>query len=271
MSVAKSHQDERVAIRGLGARTCGPNLQALLWENPQDPTLIAYEFRIVLPSGLASPWHSLAVDQLPCKDWETHSVLIHHDLDNPWDLTVELRGVNAVHHGDPQVSIHLAATYEVEYTKPMWQNRDPRGNRSCFAVGLEDESGQTSGAMRDMSSSIHRLSMKENQSLKEAQSKATARGARYRQEGGVWIVPSATARRRSFDLVRPSSLPSNSHSPDDVFGGRLQGRDWDLSVHVEDSEEVWFVAHEDRIWERGYELQRSPLRKVPKMASASDG
>ena len=271
MSVAKSHQDERVAIRGLGARTCAPNLQALLWENPQDQTLIAYEFRIVLPSGKVSPWHSIAVDQLPCKDWETHSVLIHHDLDNPWDLMVELRGVNAVHHGDPQVSIHLAATYEVEYTKPMWQSRDPRGIRSYFAIGLEDEDGQTTGAMRDMSSSIHRLSMKEDQSLEEAQFKATGRGARYRRDGGDWKAPSATARRRSFDHVRPSSHPSTSHSADDVLGGRLQSRDWDLSVHVEDSEVVWFVAQEDRIWERGYELQRVPLRTVPKLASPSGG
>ena len=271
VSVTMSHQEDRVAIRGLGARTCGTNLQALFWENPQDAPLVAYEFRIVLPNGVASLWHSLAVDELPCRDWDTHSVLIHHNLDDPWDLKMELRGVNHVHHGDPQMSIHLAATYEVEYTKSMWQSQDPRGGRPRFAIGLEDESGQVTGAMRDMSAGMLGLTITEDQSLEEAHSKATRRGARHRRQGGDWRVPSAKARRQSFDRVRPSSLPSTSYSPEDLLGGMLESRDWDLRVHLENSGEVWFVVHEDRTWERGYELQHSPLREVPKVASASDG
>ena len=259
-----------MSIRRLGARTCGPNLQALFWENPQDATLVAYEFRTVLPNGVASPWHSLAVDQLPCQDWKTHSILIHHNLDDPWDLRFELRGVNDVHHGDPQVSIHLAATYEVEYTRPMWQSRDPRGGRPRLAIGLEDENGQVTGAMRDMSAGTLNLKIKEDQSLEEAQSKATRRGARYRRQGGDWRVPSAKVRRRSFDPVRPSSLPSTSHAPEDLLGGILESREWDLRVHVDSSGEVWFIVREDRTWAKGYELGGRPLHEVSNVSFPYD-
>ncbi len=270
MPIAKSHHENRVSIRGLGARTCEPNLQALFWENPQDETLIAYEFRTVLPNGVASAWQSLAVDQLPCQDWYTHSILIHHNLDDPWDLRLELRGVNDVHHGDPQVSIHLAATYEVEYTRPMFQSRDPRGGQPRLAIGLEDENGQVTGAMRDMSAGTLNLKLREDQSLEEAQSKATRRGARYRRQGGDWRVPSAKARRRSFDPVRPSSLPSTSYVPEDLLGGILESREWDLRVHVDSSGEVWFIVREDRTWAKGYEMGGQPLHEVSNVSFAYD-
>ena len=259
-----------MSIRGLGARTCGPNLQALFWENPQDATLVAYEFRIVLPSGVASPWHSLAMDQLPCQDWKTHSVLIHHNVDSPWDLSVELRGVNAVHHGDPQVSIHLAASHEVEYMRPMWQSQDPGSGRSHLAIGLEDADGQTTGAMRDISAGMLSLTIKEDQSLEEAQSRATRRGARYRLQGEDWTVPSAKARRRSFDHVRPRSLPSTSYAPDDVLGGRLESREWDLRVHADGSGEVWLIVRADRTRGKGYELCGLPLHEVPNVSFPYD-
>lgn len=266
----KSHQEGRVSIKGLGARTCGPNHQALLWENPQDATLIAYEFRLVLPNGVASPWHSLAVDQLPCRDWNTHSVVIHHNLDNPWELGVELRGVNAAHHGDPPVSIHLAAMYEVEYQRHRWETRDPRGGRSYLAVGLDNEDGRTSGAMRDMSAGMLSLKIKEDQSIEEVQSQSTSRGTRYRRQGEDWQVPSANSRRRSFEHLRPSSLPSKSYAPGDVLGKTLRSRDWDLRVHAEGSEAVWFLVREDRTWEKGYEVRNLPLRGVPGVAFPYD-
>ena len=266
MPVTKSHHEDRVSIRGLGARTCRSDLQALFWENPQDATLVAYEFRILLPNGVASPWHSLALDQLPCQDWDTHSVLIHHNLDDPWDLKMELRGVNHVHHGDLQMSIHLAATYEVEYTKSMWQSQDPRGGRPRLAVGLEDENGQVTGAMPDMSAGTKSLKITEDQSLEEAQSKATKRGARYRRQGEDWIVPSAQARRQSFDHVRPSSLPSTSYCPEDLLGGMLESRDWDLRVHVSNSGELWFIVRDNRTWGKGYELSGRSLQEVPNVA-----
>ena len=266
----KSHQKGRVSIRGLGARTCGPHHQALFWENPQDATLIAYEFRVVLPNGIASPWHSLAADGLPCREWNTHSVLIHHNLDSPWELGVELRGVNAVHHGDPPVSIHLAAMHEVEYTRHRWESRDPRGGRSYIAVGLESEDGPTSGAMRDISAGMLSLKIKEDQSIEEAQSKAISRGTRYRRQGEDWQVPSANARRRSFDHLHPSSLPSESYAPDGVLGETLKSRDWDLRVHAEGSE-AWFLVRADRTWEKGYDLRDLPLQGIPDVSFPYDG
>lgn len=270
MPAIKSHQDGRVSIRGLGARTCGPNHQALFWENPQDATLIAYEFRLMLPNGEVSRWHSLAADQLPCRDWNTHSVVIHHNLDSPWELGVELRGVNAVHHGDPAVSIHLAAMHEVEYMKHRWKSRDPRGGRSYLAIGLENEDGRTPAAMRDVSAGVLSLKIKEDQSIEEAQSKATSRGTRYRREGGDWQVPSAHVRRRSFDHLRPSSLPSASYGPEGVLGDTLESRDWDLRVHAEGSGEVWFLVREDRTWEKGYALRDLPLHGVPDVSFPYD-
>ncbi len=261
--MVNSHQEGRVSIRGLGARTCGPHHQALFWENPHDETLLAYEFRIVLQSGVVSPWHSIAADKLPCRDWKTHSVLIYHNLDNPWDLMVELRGVNGVHHGDPQVSIHLAAIYEVQYTEPMWKSRNPRGQRPYIAIGLDDAEDQTTGPMRDISDGMLRLTMKEDQSLEEAQSKATTRGARHRRQGDDWIVPSATARRTSFDHVRPTQPPSLSYTPEHMLGNVLERRDWDLRVYVDDSGEVWFTIREHLAWERGYELSLLRHRQVP--------
>lgn len=270
MPAIKSYQEGRVSIRGLGARTCGPNHQALLWENPQDATLIAYEFRLVLPKGVASPWHSLAVDHLPCRDWNTHSVVIHHNLYNPWELEVELRGVNASHHGDPPASIHLAAMYEVEYQKHRWESRDPQGGRSYLAVGLDSGDGRTSGAMRNMSAGMLSLKIKGDKSIEEAQSQATSRGTRYRRQGEDWQVPSATSRRRSFEHLRPSSLPSKSYAPDDVLGNTVRSRDWDLRVHAEGSEAVWFLVREDRTWEKGYELRDLPLGGVPSVSFPYD-
>ena len=270
MPITKPHQEGRVAIRGLGARTCGSNLQALFWENPQDATLTAYEFRLALPSGAVSPWHSLAVDRLPCQDWKTHSVLIHHNLDDPWDLRMELRGVNGVHHGDPQVSIHLAAMHEVEYTSEMWESQDPRRSRPRLAMGIEDENGQVTGAMRDMSAGTLSLKIKEDQSLEEAQSKATSRGARYRRQGEDWVELSAKARRGSFEYVRPSSLPSTSYVPEDLLGGKLESREWDLRVHVASSGEVWFIVRDNRTWGKGYDLRDLPLHEVPNVAFPYD-
>jgi len=265
--MVNSHQEGRVSIRGLGARTCGPHLQALFWENPQDETLLAYEFRVVLPSGTVSPWHSIAADRLPCRDWKTHSVLISHKLDNPWDLTVELRGVTGVHHGDPQVSIHLAAIYEVQYTESMWKSQDPRGHRPYLAIGLEDADGKTTGRMRNISHGMQSLTMKEDQSLEEAQSKATERGARYRRQGGDWIVPSATARRTSFDHVRPSQRPSLSYAPEDLLGNALERRDWDLRVYADDTGMVWFTIRDHLAWERGYELSTLRHREAPRAST----
>ena len=249
-----SHQEGRVSIWGLGARTCGPHLQALFWENPHDDTLLAYEFRIVLPSGVVSPWHSIAAAKLPCRDWKTHSVLIYHDLDDPWDLIVELRGVTGVHHGDPPVSIHLAALYEVQYTEPMWRSQDPQGLGPRLAIGLGDAEDQTTGPMRDVSEGVLSLTMREDQSLEEAQSKAASRGARYRRQDSDWIEPSAAARRTSFNHLRPTQIPSTSYAPEDVLGDVLERRDWDLHVYIDDTGTVWFTVREHLAWDRGYEL-----------------
>lgn len=265
-----THQAGRVAIRGLGARTCSPNHQALFWENPRDPTLIAYEFRLLVPSGVHSRWHSLAIEHLPCRDWEIHSVLIYHNLQNPWDLTFELRGVNAERHGDPAASIHLAAVYEVEYPKAMWQSQAPGGNRPYLAVGIEGDNGESPESMQDISASIYRLSMKGDQSWEEALSRTTGRGARLRREGESWVEPPANLRRRSFDYLHPSSLPSKSHSPEHILGGTLKTREWDLRVHAEDSERVWFIVRDAQTWERGYELSRLPLHEVPNVAFPYD-
>ena len=178
--------------------------------------------------------------------------------------------MNAVHHGDPPVSIHLAAMHEVEYMRHRWESRDPRGGRSYFAIRLENKDGRTSGAMRDMSAGMLSLTVKEDQSIEEAQSKATSRGTRYRRQGEDWQVPSANARRRSFAHLRPGSLPSKSHAPDGVLGETLESRDWDLRVHAEGSEAVWFPLREDRTWEKGYDLRDLPLQGVPDVSFPYD-
>ena len=82
--------------------------------------------------------------------------------------------------------------------------------RPNIAMGLEDENGRTTGPMRDMSAGTLSLKIIEDQSLEEAQSRATSRGARYRRQGEEWEELSAKARRRSFDHVHPSSFPSTS-------------------------------------------------------------
>ena len=50
---------------------------------------------------------------------------------------------------------------------------------------------------------------------------------------------------------------------EDIFGGVLESREWDLRVHAVSSEEAWLIARDNRTWKKGYELRGLSLHDIP--------
>ena len=249
--MTRTHQEYRTQIRELGARTIDPNLQALFWKNPKESDLLAYEFRVHLPSGVKSPWHSIDVKKMPCLDWSVHSVLVHHNLDNPWDLRFEMRAVDSLHHGDPPVGIHLATMYEIEYPQPLWQSLNP--NQSAMELNISVDNGKDTESRMSFAPSVINLRVREDQSVEEAMLKAKQRGAGVRRSNGEVIRVSASMRRSHLRLAFERAWPNEDYQPSDALGGMLTSREWDLKVWVH-SERMDFYIREGLEWSKGYEL-----------------
>lgn len=126
-------------IYNLRARPISAEEQVVFWDNPNRSDLVAYQLYACHTENRTGPKPQDQMFYLESQDaqWRPHQryhgVVLHHGIDNPWDLCFFVRVVGLKRHGQ-FVGTHLAGRYRT--TIPLSTLREHhRAPVIKFAVG----------------------------------------------------------------------------------------------------------------------------------------